>query len=181
MAKTVTLKDQDNNDLYPVTNIDLVNGTVGTSKLASGAVTSAKIANKAVTQEKINWNDFNTFSTRSDFTVSSTTMTDKLTLSGLPAGKYLILLNATWVNYNGGANGECNMQCYATWGSSTNTSPQVQGFLVSTNYASCATVQNLVWEFTSTATVKMQCSVNWPARGTYTVNQAALTAIRLPY
>ena len=53
MAKSVTLKDQEGNELYPVTNIDLVNGTVPTAKIASSAVTSAKLASSAVTTAKI--------------------------------------------------------------------------------------------------------------------------------
>ena len=53
MAKSVTLKDQDGNELYPVTDIDLVNGTVPTAKIASSAVTSAKLASSAVTTAKI--------------------------------------------------------------------------------------------------------------------------------
>ena len=53
MAKSVTLKDQEGNELYPVTDIDLVNGTVPTAKIASSAVTSAKLASSAVTTAKI--------------------------------------------------------------------------------------------------------------------------------
>ena len=48
MAKAVTLKNNDNEDIYPVTSIDLVNGEVPTSKLANGAITTAKITNLAV-------------------------------------------------------------------------------------------------------------------------------------
>lgn len=53
MAKAVTLKNNDNEDIYPVTSIDLVNGEVPTSKLANGAITTAKITNLAVTGAKL--------------------------------------------------------------------------------------------------------------------------------
>lgn len=53
MAKAVTLKNNDNEDIYPVTNIDLVNGEVPTSKLANGAVTTAKITDLSVTGGKL--------------------------------------------------------------------------------------------------------------------------------
>lgn len=53
MAKAVTLKNNDNEDIYPVTSIDLVNGAVPTSKLANGAVTGAKITNLSITGDKL--------------------------------------------------------------------------------------------------------------------------------
>ena len=43
MAKAVTLKDQTNTEIYPVTDMSLVNGTAATAKIADGAVTAAKI------------------------------------------------------------------------------------------------------------------------------------------
>jgi len=46
MAKAVTLKNNDNEDIYPVTSIDLVNGNIPASHFANNAITS----------DKINWN-----------------------------------------------------------------------------------------------------------------------------
>lgn len=43
MAKAVTLKNTNNEEVYPVTDISLVNGTVPTSQIANGAVTNTKI------------------------------------------------------------------------------------------------------------------------------------------
>lgn len=43
MAKAVTLKNQNNEEVYPVTDISLVNGELSTARIADGAVTSAKI------------------------------------------------------------------------------------------------------------------------------------------
>lgn len=43
MAKAVTLKNSNNEEVYPVTDASLVNGTMATGQIADGAVTSAKI------------------------------------------------------------------------------------------------------------------------------------------
>ncbi len=65
MAKAVTLKNNNDEEVYPVTDLSLVNGNIPTEritdnaittpKIAKGAVTSDKIANKAVTTDKIDW------------------------------------------------------------------------------------------------------------------------------
>ena len=55
MAKAVTLKNNNNEEVYPVTDISLVNGNIPTGRIADNAVTSAKIANGAVTSAKIDW------------------------------------------------------------------------------------------------------------------------------
>lgn len=44
MAKAVTLKNSNDEEVYPVTDISLVNGTVATSQIANGSVTPAKIS-----------------------------------------------------------------------------------------------------------------------------------------
>ena len=83
MATSVTLKESDGTEIYPVTDISLVNGgihavdiqaatpvpSVETSMIADGAVTSAKIADgtiatgdiadSAVTSAKIDWSTLN--------------------------------------------------------------------------------------------------------------------------
>ena len=43
MAKAVTLKNNNNEEVYPVTDISLVNGNIPTGRIADNAVTSAKI------------------------------------------------------------------------------------------------------------------------------------------
>ena len=65
MAKAVTLKNNNDEEIYPVTDLSLVNGNIPTGriadnaittpKIADGAVTTGKIANKAVTSDKIDW------------------------------------------------------------------------------------------------------------------------------
>lgn len=55
MAKAVTLKNNNNEEVYPVTDLSLVNGNIPTGRIADNAVTTGKIANKAVTSNKIDW------------------------------------------------------------------------------------------------------------------------------
>ena len=55
MAKAVTLKNSNNEEVYPVTDISLVNGNITAGRIADGAVTTDKIADKAVTSSKIDW------------------------------------------------------------------------------------------------------------------------------
>lgn len=55
MAKAVTLKNSNDEEIYPVTDISLVNGELPTARIADSAVTTAKIADSAVTSAKIDW------------------------------------------------------------------------------------------------------------------------------
>lgn len=43
MAKAVTLKNQNNEEVYPVTDISLVNGNIAANRITDGAVTAAKV------------------------------------------------------------------------------------------------------------------------------------------
>ena len=55
MAKAVTLKNNNNEEIYPVTDLSLVNGNITTGRIADNAITTPKIANGAVTSDKIDW------------------------------------------------------------------------------------------------------------------------------
>ena len=55
MAKAVTLKNNNDEEIYPVTDLSLVNGNIPTGRIADNAVTTSKIANKTVTSDKIDW------------------------------------------------------------------------------------------------------------------------------
>lgn len=55
MAKAVTLKNNNNEEVYPVTDLSLVNGNIQTGRIADNAITTGKIANKAITSNKIDW------------------------------------------------------------------------------------------------------------------------------
>ena len=53
MAKAVTLKNNNNEEVYPVTDLSLVNGNISTGRIADNAITTDKIKDGAVTQDKI--------------------------------------------------------------------------------------------------------------------------------
>lgn len=55
MAKAVTLKNSNDEEVYPVTDISLVNGELPTARIADSAVTTDKIADESVTSDKIDW------------------------------------------------------------------------------------------------------------------------------
>ena len=55
MAKAVTLKNQNDEDVYPVTSADLVNGELSTSQIGNDSITTDKIADGSVTDGKIDW------------------------------------------------------------------------------------------------------------------------------
>lgn len=55
MAKAVTLKNNNNEEVYPVTDLSLVNGNIPTGRIADNAITTPKIADGAVTSNKIDW------------------------------------------------------------------------------------------------------------------------------
>lgn len=55
MAKAVTLKNNNNEEVYPVTDLSLVNGDIPTGRIADNAITTGKIADNSVTSDKIDW------------------------------------------------------------------------------------------------------------------------------
>ena len=55
MAKAVTLKNNNGEEVYPVTDLSLVNGNIPTGRIADNAITTPKIADGAVTSAKIDW------------------------------------------------------------------------------------------------------------------------------
>lgn len=55
MAKAVTLKNNNDEEVYPVTDLSLVNGDIPTGRIADNAITTAKIADNAITSDKIDW------------------------------------------------------------------------------------------------------------------------------
>ena len=58
MAKAVTLKNNNNEEIYPVTDLSLVNGNIPTGRIADNAITTPKIADDSVTSDKIDWTTF---------------------------------------------------------------------------------------------------------------------------
>lgn len=55
MAKAVTLKNNNNEEIYPVTDLSLVNGNIPTGRIVDNAITTPKIADDSVTSAKIDW------------------------------------------------------------------------------------------------------------------------------
>ena len=55
MAKAVTLKNNNDEEVYPVTDLSLVNGNIPTGRIAENAITTPKIADDSVTSAKIDW------------------------------------------------------------------------------------------------------------------------------
>ena len=55
MAKAVTLKNNNDEEIYPVTDLSLVNGNIPTGRIADNAITTPKIADAVVTSDKIDW------------------------------------------------------------------------------------------------------------------------------
>lgn len=58
MAKAVTLKNNNNEEVYPVTDLSLVNGNIPAGRIADNAITTPKIADAVVTSDKIDWSTF---------------------------------------------------------------------------------------------------------------------------
>lgn len=104
MAKAVTLKNTNDEEVYPVTDISLVNGTVATSQIADGAVTSDKLAWSTLI-------DYHSLRYVGTFNVTSTALADvpSLTFTCAKAGTYFLAANG-------------NFQVY---GSSTGTYPRI--------------------------------------------------------
>lgn len=112
MAKAVTLKNNNNEEVYPVTDISLVNGelngarivnaSVGSDKLTPNAVWNENIKDGAVTSSKIDW-------TTMTCGIVSNPASDTIPANGrtmiaqitLPKGKYALIATASyWANTN---------------------------------------------------------------------------------
>lgn len=97
MAKAVTLKNNNNEEVYPVTDLSLVNGNIPTGRIADNAVTS----------DKIDWTTLYKSATPLSATlpINANTETD-LQRFNLPAGKWRIF----WaVRGYGGENAQTSM------------------------------------------------------------------------
>ena len=110
MAKAVTLKNNNNEEIYPVTDISLVNGelngarivnaSVGSDKLTPNAVWEENIKDGAVTSAKIDW-------TTMTCGIVSNPASDTIPANGrtriaqitLQKGKYALIATASyWAN-----------------------------------------------------------------------------------
>lgn len=81
MAKAVTLKNNNNEEVYPVTDLSLVNGNIPTGRIADNAVTS----------DKIDWTTLYKSATPLSATLPVNANTETTVQSfTLPAGKWRI-------------------------------------------------------------------------------------------
>lgn len=87
MAKSVTLKNSNNEEIYPVTDLSLVNGNIPTGRIADNAITS----------DKIDW-------TTMTCGIVSNPASDTIPANGrtriaqitLPKGKYALIATASY-------------------------------------------------------------------------------------
>ena len=109
MAKAVTLKNSNDEEVYPVTDISLVNGELPTARIADGAITSDKIADSSVTSDKIDWATFIkqtempiVSSTSISSAWTATNLGSALTVSGLDASAtYSVFAMTTYAETTG--------------------------------------------------------------------------------
>lgn len=100
MAKAVTLKNNNNEEVYPVTDLSLVNGNIPTGRITDSAITTPKIANGAVTSSKINWTTMTCgiVSSPASNTIPANGRT-RIAQITLPKGKYALIATASyWAN-----------------------------------------------------------------------------------
>lgn len=97
MAKAVTLKNNNDEEVYPVTDISLVNGNIPTGRIADSAVTTPKIADGAVTSDKIDWTTMTCgiVSNPASTTVPANGRT-RIAQITLPTGKYALIATASY-------------------------------------------------------------------------------------
>ena len=97
MAKAVTLKNNNNEEVYPVTDLSLVNGNIPTGRIADNAITTSKIANGAVTSDKIDWTTLKCgiFSNPDSKIITANGRT-RIAHITLPKGKYALIATASY-------------------------------------------------------------------------------------
>ena len=92
MAKAVTLKNNNNEEVYPVTDLSLVNGNIQTGR----------IADKAVTSDKIDWTTMTCgIVSNPDSSNISANGRTRIVHITLPKGKYALIATASyWADNN---------------------------------------------------------------------------------
>ena len=87
MAKAVTLKNNNNEEVYPVTDISLVNGNIQTGRIADNAVTSDKIDWTTMTCGMVSNPDSKIITANGRTRIAHIT---------LPKGKYALIATASY-------------------------------------------------------------------------------------
>ena len=92
MAKAVTLKNNNNEEVYPVTDLSLVNGNIPTGRIADNAITSDKINWATMTCGMVSNPDSNIITANGRTRIAHIT---------LPTGKYALIATASyWADAN---------------------------------------------------------------------------------
>lgn len=138
MAKAVTLKNNNDEEVYPVTDISLVNGELPTARIADDAITTDKVADGAVTSDKI---DYATFIKQAEMPIVSSTsissawtptnLGSALTVSGLDASATYSVFAMTIYTETGGV-GEFRLR--ATGANTVECNSYAPGPLCATPY-----------------------------------------------
>ena len=105
MAKAVTLKNNNNEEVYPVTDLSLVNGNIPTGRIADNAITTPKIADAVVTSDKIDWTTFGNKWVYMTSTVSiGTSTTTVMSITCSTPGTFLVIgtVDPNFLNINPG-------------------------------------------------------------------------------
>lgn len=110
MAKAVTLKNNNNEEVYPVTDISLVNGelngarivnaSVGSDKLTPNAVWTENIKDGAVTSNKIDWKTLGYKHASAPTDVPVGTSNTVLVTLKLTAGTWLLIGTSDFTHRN---------------------------------------------------------------------------------
>ena len=165
MAKAVTLKNNNNEEVYPVTDLSLVNGNIPTGRIADNAVTS----------DKIDWTTLYKSATPLSATlpVNANTETDVQRFN-LPAGKWRIF----WaVRGYGGENAQTSM-IYAGLIVDGNKVQSIAENIASVGgilrpYISCS------YELNTTGLKTVKTYITMPMAGNVSVETTYLFALRV--
>lgn len=90
MAKAITLKNSNDEEVYPVTDLSLVNGNISTGRITDNAITTPKIADASVTSDKVDWATLTYFAHNSSEVNVGTGETTIITINNLRPGTYLV-------------------------------------------------------------------------------------------
>ena len=146
-----------------------------------GKIKGEMIVPGSVGPEQLALSELKSFHTTnsSAFSTSSTTLTTKMSIDEVPAGKYMAIATVVFANDSSGANGECNVAIYNN--TESIGEPVQTAFLTNMNYSSATNTQSRLITLTKTSTIQVRTSVNWPARGIYNTytGRAMLSLIRV--
>lgn len=156
-------------------------GKIKGEMIVPGSVGPEQITPSSIGPEQLALPELKSFyaTNSSTFSTSSTTLTTKMSIDEVPAGKYMAIATVVFANDSSGANGECNVAIYNN--TESIGEPVQTAFLTNMNYSSTTNTQSRLITLTKTSTIQVRTSVNWPARGIYNtyLGRAMLSLIRV--